>query len=353
MSTSTDEPTCPACGSAVQPDDRFCEACGAEIATGIVPAAVPVVANAAPVASSTGVPTAPTRTPCAYCGAPASAIDVDGYCEQCGLRQPRPRDHHEIDAGWAAGVTDRGLRHHQNEDAMYLETVDEGLVAVVCDGVSTSVNPDVASQAAVDAAGAVLLEALKGRVDDLSDATTKAVAAAQAAVLAVPGEREGDISAPSCTFVSAVAQEGRITVGWVGDSRAYWFGPDGQRQLTEDDSWATEQVSAGLMTEHDALQDPNAHAITRWLGEDAPGDGPRLVTIQPEVAGRLLLCSDGLWNYAAEADALGKLLETAPEGASDLAITQALTKFALTAGGHDNITVVVADVHPAKTKEAT
>jgi serine/threonine protein phosphatase PrpC len=246
------------------------------------------------------------------------------------------------------------LRHHQNEDALYLETVDdERLVAIVCDGVSTSVNPDVASQAAAEASGAVLLEAMKTGSNDFSEATRQAEAAAQAAVLAVPADHQADLSAPSCTFVSAVVDQGKITVGWVGDSRAYWLGPDGARQLTEDDSWATEQVTSGRMTEEEALEDPSAHAITRWLGADAPGDGPRVCSIEPDAAGRLLLCSDGLWNYAPAADDLGKLIGTAPEGASNLAIVQALTKFALTAGGHDNITVVVATVQPAKTKGAT
>jgi serine/threonine protein phosphatase PrpC len=199
----------------------------------------------------------------------------------------------------------------------------------------------------------VLLEALKTGADDYSDATRQAEEAAQAAVLAVPPDHQPDLSAPSCTFVSAVVDEGRITVGWVGDSRAYWLGADGARQLTEDDSWATEQVTSGRMTEEEALEDPNAHAITRWLGADAPGDGPRICSIEPEAPGRLLLCSDGLWNYAPDADDLAKLIGTAPEGASSLAIVQALTKFALTAGGHDNITVVVASVQPAKTKGAT
>jgi serine/threonine protein phosphatase PrpC len=333
---------CPVCGSPVQPDDRFCEVCGAEIAT-----ATPAATTTASVREAT----APSGQPCVNCGAPPDMIDVDGYCERCGHRQPRPRDHHEVDAGWAAGVTDRGLRHHQNEDALYLETTgDQSLVAVVCDGVSSSVNPDVASQAAVEAAGAVLLEALKTRADQLSEATTEAAAAAQAAVLAVPGEPTQDLGAPSCTFVSAVVHEGKITVGWVGDSRAYWLGADDARQLSEDDSWATEEVRAGLMTEQDALNDPNAHAITRWLGADAPPGGPRLTSVEPKTDGRLLLCSDGLWNYAPAVDDLSKLIFSAPEDATTLSLAQALTKFALTAGGHDNITVMVADIHAPTTK---
>ena len=56
---------------------------------------------------------------CTACGAHA---DTDGYCEQCGLRRPTDRDHVEIESGVAAGVTNRGLRHSRNEDAMALTT---------------------------------------------------------------------------------------------------------------------------------------------------------------------------------------------------------------------------------------
>ncbi len=66
-----------------------------------------------------------------------------------------------------------------------------------------------------------------------------------------------------------------VTVGSLGDSRAYWIGADGARRLTVDDSWAREQVDAGVLDERDAEADPRAHAITRWLGADAPDEPPR------------------------------------------------------------------------------
>src|SRR5579872_7131404 len=56
------------------------------------------------------------------------------------------RDHQEVDLGLLADVTDRGLRHHRNEDAMELAVAQTGdgpvIVAVVCDGVSTSTRPE-------------------------------------------------------------------------------------------------------------------------------------------------------------------------------------------------------------------
>ncbi|MGA8517118.1 MAG: hypothetical protein WB735_03040, partial [Pseudonocardiaceae bacterium] len=43
----------------------------------------------------------------------------DRYCENCGAWVANVlRDRVEVDVGVAAGVTDRGRRHHRNEDAL-------------------------------------------------------------------------------------------------------------------------------------------------------------------------------------------------------------------------------------------
>jgi serine/threonine protein phosphatase PrpC len=308
---------CPACGAPIEAADGFCEACGAPLK-------------------------AATPGGCPGCGAPAGAVDRDGYCTRCGLRQRSPRDRVEIDLGVAAGVTDRGRRHHRNEDAMFLAASEDGsIAAVVCDGVSASAEPDVAARAATDAAGQLLLTAIEGGAGDLGEATRAGLAAAQAAVLKVPWAARGDLPAPACTFVSAVWQRDTFTLGCVGDSRAYWLDGRSSRRLTVDDSWAEEQVEAGTMTETEAGMDPRAHALTRWLGVDAPAGDPQVIAFTPEAPGRLLLCSDGLWNYVPTAAGLADLLSVQPAGAGSLAIARALTDHALASGGHDNITVVI------------
>src|SRR5258708_29173755 len=80
------------------------------------------------------------------------------------IRNPSSRDHAEVALGPAAGVSDRGLRHPRNEDAMALaaEQAPDGpaVVAVVCDGVSSSARPDEASQVAAQAALPVLVAAV-------------------------------------------------------------------------------------------------------------------------------------------------------------------------------------------------
>src|SRR5258707_6663665 len=81
------------------------------------------------------------------------------------ITNPPSRDHDEVDLGPAAGVSDRGLRHHRNEDAMALaaEQAPDGpaVVAVVCDGVSSSARPAEASYAAARAALPVLVAAVQ------------------------------------------------------------------------------------------------------------------------------------------------------------------------------------------------
>lgn len=266
-----------------------------------------------------------------------------GSTEQTG-------DHAEFDLGAIAGVTDRGHLHAHNEDAIALGTRGGVSAAVVCDGVSSTRNPERASLAAADAAlDALLAVEDTGPEQRVRDAITAATDAVHG--LAPPGSNDD----PSCTIVAAVVEQtgsGRptIAVAWIGDSRAYWLaGPDAAepaRRLTEDHSWASEVVAAGLLDEEAAQAHPRAHIITRWLG---PRDDhkPGVTVLSPAGPGALLLCSDGLWNYCPEAADLAGLanpvLDREPNAPALRAAT-AMATLALDAGGRDNITVAVLGV---------
>ncbi len=323
------EVACPSCGWPVGPQDNFCEACRTELAPAVISGEDPVQATACPFCQSV-------------------QITPDGYCESCGRKLPSSRDHTEIDLGLLAGVTDRGLRHHRNEDAMALATAElpdgPAAVAVVCDGVSSTRRPDEASLAASQAAVQVLLAAVRTG-HDLVEASRDAVSAAREAVtgLGDPGEAAA-LDPPSATFVSAVLTNEAVTLCWLGDSRAYWLGagPDAASQrLTRDDSVAGEMVAAGLLSEADALALPQAHVVTGWVGADLSGAAPHVTRFEPPGPGALLLCSDGLWNYQPEAVKLAG--QALPEALSDpLAAASALVSFALESGGMDNVTVVLA-----------
>jgi len=264
------------------------------------------------------------------------------------ITNPSSRDHAEVDLGPAAGVSDRGLRHHRNEDAMALaaEEAPDGpaVVAVVCDGVSSSARPDEASQAVAQAALPVLVAAVKAG-GDLSAASRAAVAAARQAVAALQGPG-GETSAT--TFVSAVANGYEATLCWLGDSRAYWLGEPApeSRLLTRDDSVAGGMIAAGLADEAAAMASPHAHVLTRWLGgeeadlADDPDRAAHVERFTPPGSGALLLCSDGLWNYLPEAAELAGL--ALPKVLTDpLGAAADMVKFAVDAGGADNITAVL------------
>jgi serine/threonine protein phosphatase PrpC len=256
-------------------------------------------------------------------------------------------DHQELDLRLLAGVTDRGLRHKQNEDAMELAVVPTAdgpvLVAVVCDGVSTSTRPQDASLAAAQAAARVLRSAAEAGTD-LSEASADAV---RSAVEAVSGLADSPGEVGSATFISAAATADGVTLCWVGDSRAYWLAaePADAQRLTRDDSLAEEMVSLGLLPEEEALESPQAHVVTRWVGADPAEAKPHVTRFEPPGTGVLLLCSDGLWNYQPEAAGLAGLAMPAAQ-TDPLSAAQALVKFAIDAGGRDNITAALIPLPP-------
>jgi serine/threonine protein phosphatase PrpC len=319
---------CPSCAAALAADDRFCESCGARVDSDAAPASA-----------------------CAACG--GGPIDEDGYCQRCGHRTRPAEDRIELYLPWAAAVSDRGKRHRHNEDAFGLRqaTAPEGVpatLAVVCDGVSTAGRPGDAARAAVEAGLAALADAFTAGADHLS-ATRTAAAAAAAAVVALAAP---ETDAPACTYVSAVVTAGSVTVGWLGDSRAYWLSPDGTgTQLTEDDSWAAQMVASGELPPDRAYADRRAHALVAWLGADAGDATVRVATHVPPGPGMVLVCSDGLWNYLPGAAQLAAFVFGDVSGDVSggvarprLETARALVRHALDAGGHDNITVALLPV---------
>ncbi|MEV5969893.1 PP2C family protein-serine/threonine phosphatase [Streptomyces sp. NPDC051921] len=288
------------------------------------------------------------RKVCVACR--AGRVDGDGYCEHCGHAQPRERDHMEQELPAVAAVSDRGLRHHRNEDAFavaqaVLPDGSPAALAVVCDGVSSATRPDEASSAAAAAARDVLVAALP-RGTHPQQAMHEAIVSAAEAVDALAERSSADRehqNAPACTIVGSIVAGGLLIVGWVGDSRAYWVPDDRSSppaRLTEDDSWAAQMVAAGLMSEAQAYADERAHAITGWLGADSYELEPHTAAFKPDRPGVVVVCTDGLWNYAEGAEDMARVMPP-DAGERPLHGAQVLVGHALDGGGHDNITVAL------------
>jgi PPM family protein phosphatase len=325
---------CPQCSAVGHSADRFCEACGATLSD-IRRVAIPRGRDARDGAEET----------CSDCG---NATFVDDYCTVCGHRRAEP-DRDEAELGAIVLITDRGIEHARNEDAAAAGMVIDGDTArpyavalAVCDGVSTSGDPQIAagaaSKAGVDVMLASLAAAGKGRAVVLAGLAEAAKAAATAGT--------DSSNPPSCTYTAAAVvptPEGtlQITLGNVGDSRAYWFpeAPMPPQQLTVDDSLSRELIAAGASAESEAVQ-RGAHTLTRWLGADAeakPWSDSSVLTVTTAGPGWLLLCSDGLWNYLPEPADIARFCA----GVEPAEAARALVEHALQCGGNDNITVVV------------
>jgi serine/threonine protein phosphatase PrpC len=296
---------------------------------------------------------------CQRCQSPVFHDEL--YCEACGWKASQeperapvpaaseaPADRQTTDLGSVAGVTDRGRRRQRNEDAFAIAAAGDRFIAVVCDGVASTANPDQAAREAATAALSVL-EPLVHRTEwpapESDDLLGRAFEEAQRAVMRVPDdEPDGNDLSPSTTMVVGVVGPGRVTVANIGDSRAYWLGasPSAARLLTVDDSWAQESIAEGIAPEV-AYAHPEAHTITRWVGADADSVVPTVVTVDATEAGLLVLCSDGLWNYFEDPSRLAALV---PDwvASTPVDIARRLTDAALAAGGHDNVTVVVIPV---------
>ncbi|MBM7053037.1 protein phosphatase 2C domain-containing protein [Streptomyces durocortorensis] len=334
----------------VRHDDRAAQD-GAEHA-GDFALAAPDPRTAEHAAAAPAAPAAGAKV-CVACR--SGRVDPDGYCENCGHAQPRERDHMEQELGSVAAVSDRGLRHHRNEDSFAVSSTalpdgSPAVVAIVCDGVSSASRPDEASAAAASAANESLLESLP-RGTHPQQAMHEAIVAASEAVNALAQEPAGAMehdahrhqNAPACTLVGAIMAGELLIVGWVGDSRVYWVPEDRTQptaRLTEDDSWAAQMVAAGLMNEAEAYADERAHAITGWLGADAYELEPHTAAFKPDRPGLVVVCTDGLWNYAESAE---EMAAAVPADAQQhpLRAAQVLVGHALDGGGHDNVTVAL------------
>lgn len=283
---------------------------------------------------------------CAGCG--RGTLAGWRFCEGCGLdlsaavgppriRVSGRRDRHrEVDLGVVAGGTDVGRVRRHNEDAVAIGTVGRAAVAVVCDGVSSVPDSDVAAVVAAAAGARVALERIE--VGEVVSAAGMAALRAAAGAAAAEGD-PADPEPPSCTYAAVVASGGQIAVSWVGDSRAYWIDGAGARALTVDDSPAGRLVAEGAPPDDPRLSDPMAHGLENWLGADAPPLPVRAHLLEPRRPGLVLVCSDGLSCYLDT----GAVAFPGP-GANPAVATNSLLRAAVAAGGRDNVSVAVLAV---------
>jgi protein phosphatase len=144
------------------------------------------------------------------------------------------------------------------------------------------------------------------------------------------------------TAAAVLFGRGRPVVAHVGDSRVYRFREGKLSQITEDHSWVSEQVRAGVLSDADARRHPWRNVVTRAL---SGGEDPEIEVADIDVApgDRLMLCSDGLSGVVPF-----ERLEAIIGAGQPLEETcRTLIAAANEAGGPDNITVAMLQVDVA------
>ncbi len=233
--------------------------------------------------------------------------------------------------GRAAGQTDTGRRRLQNEDAF----VCEPPLFAVADGMGGARAGELAS----GLAAAVLEERAAAVTGEEQLARLVREANARVFERAV---RDPAAAGMGTTATVAVVEEheGRITIGHVGDSRAYRIRDRALEQLTTDHSLVGELMRSGRLTEEEAFAHPHRAVITRALGTEPDVEVDTLtVDIRPDDL--FLLCSDGLPAMVRDEMILRLILEA--EGSPGVA-ADALVAAANAAGGDDNVTVVLFEL---------
>jgi len=245
-----------------------------------------------------------------------------------------------------------GVERAHNEDALFsLIGSSSGEAAVpnfglfvVADGMGGHRSGEVASAISVRAVAQRLAkdtllrlfesdELLDGQ--PLQDQVRKALQEANNSVVSrVPGG--------GTTLTAALMLGNQMTIGHVGDSRAYALTNGKAKVLTRDHSLVKRLEELGQLTEAEAATHPQRNVLYKAIGQGANLEVD-VVTHPVPRNGFLLICSDGLWGVVPEAELL-RIVWSAehPQAACD-----ELVRAANSAGGPDNITVIMVYFPPA------
>ena len=238
--------------------------------------------------------------------------------------------------GQVTSLTDTGRKRRHNEDSY---VCDPPLFAIA-DGVGGAQAGEVASRLAASA-----LRERDGHLDP-EDEVVRLIQEANRRIYERSGE-DSNLTGMGTTITVALVEDGRVTIGHVGDSRAYLVRGGHLDQLTDDHSLVAELARAGKLAEEEAETPPQRSVITRAVGTDPDVDVDTFV-LEAQPNDLFLLCSDGLTDMVGDEEILGII----NANRDDLrAAARQLVKAANRAGGEDNITVVFFEVKEGELEE--
>jgi PPM family protein phosphatase len=242
-----------------------------------------------------------------------------------------------------------GKQRDHNEDSLFAlslafggETSSYPLgLFIIADGMGGHQYGEVASATAARTLAGSLLKHFhpflanpsESMDESIQDLMRSAINEAQRAVTqAAPGS--------GTTLTAALILGQQVTIGHVGDSRAYAIHSyGGGETLTRDHSLVKRLEELGQISTEEAAIHPQRNVLYRALGQGEVLE-PDIFTAPFPQPGYLLLCSDGLWSVLSESN-LFNLVVTAKDLQS---ACQRLVTAANEAGGPDNISVIVVQL---------
>src|SRR5688572_7102961 len=229
--------------------------------------------------------------------------------------------------------TDTGRQRTRNEDSYFAR----GPLYAVADGMGGAQAGEVASRIAAEA-----FEPAE-RGSEAPEAFLRTVVQAANAQIHSLSQHDSSRSGMGTTLTAALVEGDEISIGHVGDSRAYRFRDGELKLLTSDHSLVEELRRQGRLTDQQAEDHPQRSIITRALGPE-PEVEVDTMTFRARPGDVYLLCSDGLTTMIKEPE-----IREVLAGSDDLdAVTTELVRRANEAGGKDNITVVAFRVESAE-----
>ncbi len=249
----------------------------------------------------------------------------------------------------AAGGSDPGLQREVNEDRVHVD-VPRG-VFIVIDGMGGQ----AAGGKAADIALTMLRTRLERETGAVADRVREAITIANNEIHRASGVRP-EWHGMACVLTVVVAEEGRATVGHVGDTRLYKLRGGHIEKVTRDHSPVGEREDSREISEVEAMRHPRRNEVYRDVGsephqpEDADFIDVLEIAYEPDAA--LLLCSDGLTDQI-ESPSIQQI--TGRLAGQPQQIVQALIDAANAAGGKDNISAVYVegDRFASSTSETT
>src|SRR5258706_16367587 len=173
----------------------------------------------------------------------------------------------------AIGLTHVGRQRQHNEDSFLVS--DEAKLFLVADGMGGHAAGEIASKIAVDSISEFIVHTKEddgtwphAYDEQFGRATNRLMAALRLANTRVleAMRKDAKLRGMGTTVVACMADDSKISVAHVGDSRAYMIRNGRISRITNDHSWVFEQVQAGILTQAESEKQPLRNVITPARG---------------------------------------------------------------------------------------